>query len=125
MKHVIMMRCERFGRARRDIAVDAIAGDDGRKAVAILLENISATGFRMLYGVPLVTGDAIAIELPGIGERNATVVRQSGVRAGCAFASPLTEGELQQVVEVVTQGIDERHQRTAGGWRSSAVALAA
>ena len=93
MKHMVMMRCERFGGARRDIAVDAIVGDDGGKPVAILLKNIFTTGFRMWYGVPLMTGDAIGIDLPGISERIATGARQSGVRAGCSSTMALLNKE--------------------------------
>ena len=125
MKQVVMMRRERRNGTRLDIALNTNIGDDSVKPVAILMENISATGFRMLYGVPLVTGDAIGIDLPGIGERSATVVRQSGVRAGCAFVSRLTEDELQQVVAAVTERIDEQRQRVTAGWRPGAAALAA
>lgn len=125
MKHVIMMLRERRNSARHDIALDINASDQGVTPAAVLVEDISATGFRMVSGVPLITGDRINIDLPKVGERNATIVRQSGVRAGCAFTLPLTANELQQVVESVTEQMDERRQRAAHGWRPGAAALAA
>ncbi len=92
---------------------------------SVLVEDVSSTGFLMMSGLPMATGDDINIDLPVVGGRSATVVRQTGLRAGCAFSQPLSPDELLQVTEAGFARLALQRQRAAAGWRPDAATLAA
>lgn len=83
------------GRARHAVALGGTLRDPVRAPHDVLVSEVSATGFRIPATVALAPGDAITLGLAGIGARAARVVREdAGGQYGCAFVSPLDEGEL-------------------------------
>lgn len=81
---------ERRGSDRRTIARTSTMRDADARPYAVLVEDLSADGFSMIAGRPLATGSTITIGLPGVGRRDARVVREEGTRHGCAFDAPLS-----------------------------------
>ena len=125
MKHVVTMHPERRGAERRAIILGTTIEDEDVRPAVVLIDDISAVGFGMISVVPLAPGDLITVELPRIGERRATVVRQSGMHFGCAFAVEITTDELQQVLRAGAERHALKQQRAASGWRPSISAVAA
>jgi hypothetical protein len=125
MKLVVTMRRERRSGTRYDTALSAKLGDGVASTSSVLVEDVSSTGFLMMSGLPMATGDDIDIDLPVVGRRSATVVRRTGLRAGCAFSQPLSPDELLQVTEAGFAQLALQRQRAAAGWRPDAATLAA
>jgi hypothetical protein len=61
----------------------------------VLIEDLSASGFRMLSAVDLAIGAPITLGLPTVGRRMARVVRQAGEQYGCEFVVPLTNAQVE------------------------------
>lgn len=125
MKHVVTMHSERRSATRRELDLGTLIEDAEHRTAVVLLDEISAAGFRMVSVVPLRSGDLITVELPRLGQRTAKVIRQSGVRFGCAFVAPITAEDLQQFMEVGAERHALRQHRAETGWRPGAAALAA
>jgi len=125
MKHVVTMHSERRSAIRREIGLGTSIEDADIRTAVVLLDEISAAGFRMVSVVPLILGNLVTVELPRIGRRSAKVVWQSGVRFGCAFVTPITTEDLQEVMEAGAERHALRQHRAESGWRPGAAALAA
>jgi hypothetical protein len=125
MKHVVTMHSERRSATRREIDLGTLIEDAEMRTAVVLLDEISAAGFRMVSVLPLISGDLVTVELPRLGRRTAKVIRQSGVRFGCAFGVPITAEDLQQVMEAGAERHALRQHRAESGWRPGTSALAA
>jgi hypothetical protein len=125
MKHVVTMHSERRSATRREIDLGTSIEDAESRTAVVLLDEISAAGFRMVSVAPLLPGDLVTVELPRLGQRTAKVIRQSGVRFGCTFVAPITAEDLQQVIEAGAERHALRQHRAESGWRPGAEALAA
>ena len=65
----------------------------------VLVEDLSATGFRMLTSVELAIGTAITLGVPTVGRRLARVVRQAREQQyGCEFVVPLTIAQVESAL---------------------------
>lgn len=85
---------ERRGSDRRAIARTSTMRDEGARPYAVLVEDLSVDGFSMIAGVQLGIDSTISIGLPGVGRRNARVVRVVDNRYGCRFDEPLSPQAL-------------------------------
>lgn len=83
---------------RRDSARRAIGADstlrlaDGRPIDAVVAD-LSREGFVVEASMPLALGTAVSIGLPGVGRREAIVVRGTGGCYGCRFGTPLSPAD--------------------------------
>lgn len=82
------------GAARRTLHL----GVSGRFATgneaAVTVHNISATGMLIETSTPLVEGETIVVDLPEVGEREASVVWVDAPMHGCRFDELLRQGAL-------------------------------
>lgn len=124
MKLVVGLQTERRASRRSDVAINGQVSADARTA-SVLIEELSTGGFLMLAAVKLNVGDSIHIDLPGIGDCEAMIIRQSGVRFGCTFATPLSRGQNDAVMKHFLELEDQRLSRTLSGWRPGRHAFAA
>jgi len=125
MKLVVGLKTERRAARRSEVALDGMVSNDAAQSASVLIEELSINGFLMLAAVRLNVGDVIRVSLPGIGEHEAGIVRQNGVRFGCSFVVPLTAGEQDAVIKHFTEARDERQHRMLSGWRPGNEAFAA
>jgi hypothetical protein len=55
----------------------------------VVVEDLSATGFRIRTHAGLNLGETVSIGIPGIGRRQAEVIRRTEGGFGCAFVEPI------------------------------------
>jgi hypothetical protein len=60
----------------------------------VVIDNLSATGFRTAKMAGIAVGDVITLGIFGIGLRSAAVLRESDGHHGCQFFVPLNASEL-------------------------------
>ncbi|MBI0477206.1 PilZ domain-containing protein [Sphingomonas sp. MA1305] len=60
----------------------------------VVIDDLSATGFRTATARGLAVGDTITLGIFGVGLRTARVQRASDGHYGCQFVAPLTAEEL-------------------------------
>lgn len=60
----------------------------------VVIDDLSATGFRTATARGLVVGDIITLGIFGVGLRTARVQRADDGHYGCRFVAPLTAEEL-------------------------------
>ena len=125
MKLVAGLQIERRAARRSELAVDGTVSNDTAQSASVLIEELSTSGFLMLAAVRLNVGDVIRVDLPGIGEHEADIVRQDGVRFGCSFVLPLTADERGTVIKHFFEADDERKHRVLSGWHPNSEASAA
>jgi hypothetical protein len=125
MKFVVTMRSERRSAERREVNLGTTIADDAEQSAVVLVDDISAAGFRMVAAAPVSEGDVITLELPRVGRHVANVVWQEGVSFGCTFATPITASDLAQIVEDGAARQALQQERASSGWRPDAAALAA
>jgi hypothetical protein len=82
-------RAERF-----PIGFDATLRDPAHVPLDVVVEDISATGFRMITDADLAAGADIRLGLAGIGVHRAQIVWHANGIYGCAFVTPLTSADL-------------------------------
>ena len=63
--------------------------------VDVGVEDLSASGFRIVTDEILPDGGEITIGISGLGRRRARVVRRDGNRFGCEFLEPVGTVELE------------------------------
>ena len=80
---------------RSSVALDATLRNKGNP-YDVLVEDLSASGFRMQAPVDLPENAAISLGLSGIGRHNARVIWRDGDSYGCEFVRTLTLGEVEQ-----------------------------
>jgi hypothetical protein len=117
MKIMAKMLGDRRAAVRSSTGFGMAIDDADANPTSVLVDELSVMGFRMVAGVPLATGSEITIQLPRMAARVATVVRQSGLRFGCTFVDPVTEGELQAILVAGAEADALRAERAASGWR--------
>lgn len=125
MKLVAGLQIERRAARRSELALDGTVSNDAAQSASVLIEELSTTGFLMLAAVRLDVGDVISVDLPGIGEHEADIVRQDGVRFGCSFVLPLTADERDAVIKHFFEADEERQHRMLSGWQPNSEASAA
>jgi hypothetical protein len=77
------------------IALDG-ASPDGELIHGVTLTDISCEGLMAADAGQLVPGARVALQIPLVGWREASVVWIAGNRAGCRFLQPLSLEELGQ-----------------------------
>ena len=69
----------------------------GRAADAeIEIADLSQRGFRFTTAAPLRVGDRVAVLLPCVGAKSATVTWSHGQRFGCDFLVPLRFQDVER-----------------------------
>lgn len=93
---------ERRSTARLAVGQDSTLRDRTLLPTAVIVRDMSATGFAVETDHPLVIGDIVSIGLVGIGSATARVVRRTAAGYGCALLRPLSAPELQQAFKADT-----------------------
>ncbi|TPG54743.1 PilZ domain-containing protein [Sphingomonas glacialis] len=57
--------------------------------IDVVVEDLSVTGFRVRTEVGLDLHEKVTVGIPGIGQRTAYIVRQTGDGFGCEFLKPI------------------------------------
>ncbi|WP_267397144.1 MULTISPECIES: hypothetical protein [unclassified Sphingomonas] len=125
MKHLVEIRFERRASERQEIDVSTAAKVEGQPVVAVLIDEVSTTGFSMVAAVPVEIGEAARVSLPSIGERTVSIVRGRGMRLACAFDEPIAPEELKAVIASGDERRALQEHRAAIGWRPEGWGLAA
>jgi hypothetical protein len=85
------------------------------------IRDLSTSGLCLLLDRPFEPGTGLVIELPGVGDQPPSIVFARVVHArnrgmdwalGCAFASPITEKELDALLHVVYPVTTHSKQKT-------------
>ena len=87
---------------RQAVSLDATLRKPDQRPVDILIEDLSATGFRMTTKEAISLDDAISIGISGIGRRDARIVRRSGSSYGCEFVVSVDRAEIERAQTVET-----------------------
>lgn len=94
----VVVPAERRPASRTKLRLETAAGTAGNAPdIAIVIHDLSASGFRGEGWLAVDPGTIVEIELPGIGPRAAVVVWRGGRFAGCRFVRPLTPEMLRLV----------------------------
>ncbi len=72
--------------------------DGERTAIDVVIEDVSAAGFRIRRGPELEIDEAITLGVAGLGVRAAVVVRSTDHSYGCEFRETLNPGELHAIL---------------------------
>ena len=87
---------------RQAVSLDATLRKPDQRPVDIMIEDLSASGFRMTASESLTFDDAISVGISGLGRREARVVRRSGSSYGCEFVVPVDRAEIERAQTVET-----------------------
>jgi hypothetical protein len=87
---------------RQSVNLDGTLRDPYGDAFDVTIENLSATGFRIPAVATLSVDDLVSLGLPGVGMRQARVVRSGNAHYGCEFLAPLSPIEFQAAVVAIT-----------------------
>lgn len=92
---------ERRGAERRPVERDTtLRASDGQPR-DVLIRDLSGDGFLVETDVLLAEGDVVRIGLPGIGTREARIVRSPQANLyGCSFLVPLDQATAARAFEV-------------------------
>jgi hypothetical protein len=82
------------GSKRFRVEFDATLRDPLHAPLDVVVEDLSASGFRVLTPADLAVGVEIGLGLAGIGTHRARVVRHENGAYGCEFVTPLTSAAL-------------------------------
>lgn len=83
---------------RYAVDLDATLRDRVAQPYDVVIEDLSATGFRLSGGPALTTGAIASIGFAGIGVHPARVIRQDGMTYGCEFVTPLSADMLNKAL---------------------------
>lgn len=83
------------GSKRFRVAFDATLRDPLHAPLDVVVEDLSASGFRVLTSADLAVRVEIGLGLAGIGMHRARVVRREKGVYGCEFVTPLTSNDLR------------------------------
>lgn len=125
MKFLATVDADRRGDERQPVIVGTKIEGEGFGTRVVLVDDLSVSGFAMVAALPLPRGAQIAINLPRVGERSASVIWQEGLRVGCAFAEPLSSDDIEQIAAADTEVAELREKRAATGWRPRSAAVTA
>lgn len=79
---------------RFPVELDATVRNAAARPYDVVIENLSATGFRMVGGPPMTIGTEVSIGFAGIGVRAARLTRLHEASYGCEFVVPLSAEDL-------------------------------
>ncbi len=80
------------------VGLDATLRDPEHMPIDVMVEDLSASGFRVLTATDLAVGVEIGLGLAGIGMHRAAVIWCEGGVCGCAFVQPLTKAVLDRAL---------------------------
>jgi hypothetical protein len=83
---------------RYRLQIQATGSQADAGAAEILVQDLSATGFLIESDYPFATGDALTVDMPGIGKVDASLVWTSGRFFGGEFARPLSRDALKSLL---------------------------
>ncbi|WP_230482066.1 PilZ domain-containing protein [Sphingomonas sp. Leaf21] len=86
------------GSERYAVDLDATLRDRVAQPYDVVIEDLSATGFRLSGGPALTTGAVASIGFAGIGVHPVRVIRQEGMTYGCEFVTPLNAEMLNKAL---------------------------
>ncbi|KQR80201.1 hypothetical protein ASG07_15520 [Sphingomonas sp. Leaf343] len=87
---------ERRSSDRRPVLQESTLRDEALRPHPVLVHDLSCDGCLIESDTPMMLGATIGIGLPGVGRRDATVVRVEGTLHGCSFAGPLSQSAIDQ-----------------------------
>jgi hypothetical protein len=87
---------------RQTVNLDATLRTPDQRPVDILIEDLSATGFRMGGSDTLALNSIVSVGISGIGRRDARIVRRSDDHYGCEFLTPIGAAEIAKAQTVET-----------------------
>jgi hypothetical protein len=79
---------------RFPVELDATVRNAAELPSDVVIEDLSATGFRMVGGPHMEIGSAVSIGFAGIGVRSARLVRHDEGSYACELHQPLSASEL-------------------------------
>lgn len=79
---------------RHAVVIDGTLRNTHAEPQDVVIEDLSATGFRMKSAAGLAVGDVVTLGLYGAGLRSARVMRESDGRFACQFFVALADNEL-------------------------------
>ncbi len=79
---------------RHAVTLDGTLRDAQAEPHDVVIDDLSATGFRTAAIAGVAVGDVITLGIFGIGLRSAAVLRESDRHYGCQFFVPLNASEL-------------------------------
>lgn len=79
---------------RHPVLLDGTLRNARAEPQDVVIEDLSATGFRTAKAAGIAVGDVITLGIFGIGLRSASVQRESDGQHGCQFFVPLNASEL-------------------------------
>lgn len=79
---------------RHSVMLDGTLRNPQAEPQDVIIDDLSATGFRTVLAMGLAVGDVITLGVFGVGLRSAQVMRKSEGQYGCQFLEPLSAEEL-------------------------------
>lgn len=79
---------------RHAVVIDGTLRNTRSEPQDVVIEDLSATGFRTKSAAGLAVGDVVTLGLYGAGLRSARVMRESDGRFACQFFVDLADSEL-------------------------------
>jgi hypothetical protein len=79
---------------RFQVELDATVRNAAARPYDVVVEDLSATGFRMVGSPAMTVGDRMSIGFAGIGVQPARLTRMHADSYGCEFVRPLSLAEL-------------------------------
>jgi hypothetical protein len=89
------------GAERQRVALDSTLRNADAEPFDVMVEDLSATGFRVPAVADLMIGDMVTIGISGIGLRRAVVVRASDDKYGCQFLQPIDASAMTAAMDGV------------------------
>jgi hypothetical protein len=86
---------------RQRVAIGSTLRNAAAEPFDVMIEDLSATGFRVPAVADLAIGDMITLGIPGVGLRRAVVVRASDDTYGCQFLEPIEASALSAATDGV------------------------
>ncbi|MGL4314453.1 MAG: PilZ domain-containing protein [Sphingomonas sp.] len=91
---------------RAPVSLDARIGRGGLDRALCKVVNVSLHGAKLQTYSLLKVDAAIWLTLPVVGRRAATIIWATDFEAGCQFLEPLTDAELETLVEISPKSDD-------------------
>lgn len=85
--------------ARRKVEIEATLRDPDWSPADAVVEDLSASGFRVTIAAEFPEGAEVSLGIAGIGLRHARIVRRTENGYGCEFLIPLTEAQVRRAIE--------------------------
>jgi hypothetical protein len=94
---------------RRVVNLAASLREPGAAVADAEVLNLSSEGFMATSDLPVETGHAVYLKLPGREAQKSVVVWVEGNKAGFQFVSPMHPGEIEQLVVAERKAIPRNH----------------